>query len=174
MVIRRESWSLSVGFDWCKLYSRHSVFVTPPATCTVTLRHVGVWRYKIAFTYRHVFKEQVAPLILHIEEEPEDECDVHDADEEDHDHPRVDGEPVPPACLGALLSQSHHGQISGNYILRKDNSRKLLEHKKNTCWKTYKILLHCLCYPVRCWESTKDQILVPISRYTLTSSYLHG
>ena len=88
------------------------------------------WRYKIAFTYRHVFKEQVAPLILHIEEEPEDECDVHDADEEDHDHPRVDGEPVPPACLGALLSQSHHGQISGNYILRKDNSRKLLEHKK--------------------------------------------
>ena len=96
------------------------------------------WRYKIAFTYRHVFKEQVAPLILHIEEEPEDESDVHDADEEDHDHPRVDGEPVPPACLGALLSQSHHGQISGNYILRKDNSRKLLEHKKTQVRKLTK------------------------------------
>ena len=110
----------------------------------------GSQLYLTLQTHRHILKQKVAPLVLHVKEEPEHECDVHDADEEDHDHPRVDGEPVPPACLGALLSQSHHGQTSGNYILRKDNSRKLLEHKKNTCWKTYKILLHCLCYPVRC------------------------
>ena len=55
-------------------------------------------------SYRHILKQKIAPLILDVEEEPEDESDVHDADEEDHDHPGVDGEPVPPSRLGAVLS----------------------------------------------------------------------
>ena len=55
-------------------------------------------------SYRHILKQKIAPLILYVEEEPEDESDVHDADEEDHDHPGVDGEPVPPSRLGAVMS----------------------------------------------------------------------
>ena len=35
--------------------------------------------------YRHVFKEEVTPVILYIEEKPEDQHDVHQADEY-HDH----------------------------------------------------------------------------------------
>lgn len=40
--------------------------------------------------FRHIFEEQVAPLILDVEEEAEDEHHVHQADEDDHHHPRVD------------------------------------------------------------------------------------
>ena len=46
-------------------------------------------------TDRHIFEEKVAPFILHVEEEAEDQCDVHDADEEDNNHSRVNGETTP-------------------------------------------------------------------------------
>ena len=41
-------------------------------------------------TNREVFEEQIAPVVLDIEEEAEDEDHVHEADEDDHHHPRVD------------------------------------------------------------------------------------
>ena len=47
-------------------------------------------RQLVSLTDRHIFEQKVAPLILDVEEEAEDQCDVHDADEEDNNHPRVD------------------------------------------------------------------------------------
>ena len=55
-----------------------------------------VWTF-----YRHIFEEQVAPLVLDVEEEAEDEGEVHDADEHHHHHARVYGHPVSDGALGA-------------------------------------------------------------------------
>ena len=44
-------------------------------------------------THREVFEEEIAPVVLDIEEEAEDEDHVHEADEDDHHHPRVDRHP---------------------------------------------------------------------------------
>ena len=44
-------------------------------------------------THREVFEEEIAPVVLDIEEEAEDEHHVHEADEDDDHHPRVDRHP---------------------------------------------------------------------------------
>ena len=61
---------------------------------------------RLSLTHRHIFEQKVAPLILNVEEEAEDQCDVHDADEEDNNHSRVNGETTPRACLRTLMSHS--------------------------------------------------------------------
>ena len=58
----------------------------------------------LSLTDRHIFEEKVAPLILDVEEKAEDQGDVHDAYEEDNNHPRVDRETTPRACLRTLMS----------------------------------------------------------------------
>ena len=40
--------------------------------------------------HREVLEEEIAPVVLDVEEEAEDEHHVHQADEDDHHHPRVD------------------------------------------------------------------------------------
>ena len=45
--------------------------------------------WQISFSYRHVLKEQVTPVILDIEEKHEHEPYVHHADEDDHHHATV-------------------------------------------------------------------------------------
>ena len=47
-------------------------------------------------THREVFEEEIAPVVLDIEEEAEDEHHVHEADEDDDHHPRVNRHPDPP------------------------------------------------------------------------------
>ena len=39
--------------------------------------------------HRKVFEEEVAPVVLDIEEEAKDKAEVHQADEDDHHHPTV-------------------------------------------------------------------------------------
>ena len=41
-------------------------------------------------THREVFEEEIAPVVLDIEEEAKDEHHVHEADEDDDHHPRDD------------------------------------------------------------------------------------
>ena len=48
------------------------------------------------FWYREVFEEKITPIVLDIEEEAKDEDHVHEADEDDHHHPRVDRHPQLP------------------------------------------------------------------------------
>ena len=48
-----------------------------------------------ACTYRVVLEEQLAPLILDVEEEAEDEDDVGEGDEADHHEATVHGHPPP-------------------------------------------------------------------------------
>ena len=42
------------------------------------------------FADREVLVEEVAPVVLDIEEEAKDQRHVHEADEDDHHHPTVD------------------------------------------------------------------------------------
>ena len=53
--------------------------------------------YKISFhdTFRKVLEEQITPVILYIEEHAEDDGEVHEADEDDHHHARVNPHPTP-------------------------------------------------------------------------------
>ena len=60
----------------------------------------------VSLTDRHIFEQKVAPFILNVEEETEDQCDVHDADEEDNNHPGINRETAPRACLRTLMSHS--------------------------------------------------------------------
>ena len=60
----------------------------------------------VSLTDRHIFEQKVAPFILNVEEETEDQCDVHDADEEDNNHSGVNRETAPRACLRTLMSHS--------------------------------------------------------------------
>ena len=50
----------------------------------------------IISTDREIFEEQIAPVVLDIEEEAKDEHHVHEADEDDHHHTRVNRHPYPP------------------------------------------------------------------------------
>ena len=56
-------------------------------------------------THSEVFVEQVAPVVLDIEEETKDEDHVHEADEDNHHHARVDRHPHHLPLL------PHHGGV---------------------------------------------------------------
>ncbi len=45
--------------------------------------------------HREVFEEDIAPLVLHIEEQPEDEEEVDGRDEDDDHQPAVQPPPAP-------------------------------------------------------------------------------
>ena len=49
--------------------------------------------YFFISTDREIFEEQIAPVVLDIEEKAKDEDHVHEADEDHHHHPRVDRHP---------------------------------------------------------------------------------
>ena len=40
-------------------------------------------------TDRIVLEEEIAPVVLDIEEEAKDQGEIHEADEDDHNHPTV-------------------------------------------------------------------------------------
>ena len=43
----------------------------------------------LSFSYCHIFKQKITPIVLNIEEEPKDKHDVHQADKDDHHHATV-------------------------------------------------------------------------------------
>ena len=49
------------------------------------------FRFPTSCPYSKVLEEQVAPVVLDVEEEAEDEDHVHEADKDDDDHASVDG-----------------------------------------------------------------------------------
>ena len=57
------------------------------------------------FWYREVFEEKITPIVLDIEEEAKDEDHVHEADEDDHHHPRVDRHSDLPLTLSHHISE---------------------------------------------------------------------
>ena len=57
------------------------------------------------FWYREVFEEKITPIVLDIEEEAKDEHHVHEADEDDDHHPRVDRHPDLPLRLCHYISE---------------------------------------------------------------------
>ena len=56
-------------------------------------------------THREVFEEEIAPVVLDVEEEAKDEHHVHEADEDDDHHPRVDRHPDLSLCLCHYISE---------------------------------------------------------------------
>ena len=47
------------------------------------------WNF-ILFSHCEVLEEEITPVILDVEEKTEDKNHVHEADEDDHNHPSVD------------------------------------------------------------------------------------
>ena len=73
-------------------------------------------------THRHIFEEKIAPFILNVEEEAEDEGEVHDADEHHHHHARVYGHPVSDGALGAGGLVPHLANNNKNHMYIFQNS----------------------------------------------------
>ena len=46
------------------------------------------------YTFRKILEEQITPVILYVEEHAEDDGEVHEADEDDHHHARVNPYPT--------------------------------------------------------------------------------
>ena len=61
----------------------------------------------IISTDREIFEEQIAPVVLDIEEEAKDEHHVHEADEDHHHHPRVNRHPYLSLCLCHYISEEY-------------------------------------------------------------------
>ena len=47
------------------------------------------------FTHREILEEQITPVVLDVEEHAEDDGEVHEADEDDDHHARVNPPPAP-------------------------------------------------------------------------------
>ena len=49
----------------------------------------------VSYPYSHILEEEITPLILVIEEEPQHKHHVHQADEDDDEHARVHSHLIP-------------------------------------------------------------------------------
>ena len=71
--------------------------------------------------YREVFEEEIAPVVLDIEEEAKDEHHVHEADEDDDHHPRVDRHPDLPLRLCHYISEECSECIYEHLVIIRPN-----------------------------------------------------